>query len=432
MNTDEIISQACLFANQENYTKAYQIITSAMMQEYDDVKNLTKLLEACGQLSIKAGKFDDAKEAYALANRLNSNFKGNNDVDYLKQQNLVSHTEIKKQRHEKTNGIIERTIHNLLNNIQNFPYNKSSVDFFIANIDKLEKFYHLLKDDYSKKLLIELLKIRIIGEDHVKLPINQKEYWEKHRSTPDFIVELCTRKTDRWSLNHYSIEGDNGPIEFHSTSGGVLSFFLLEQYAYKHGDERIQVQPNDVVLEGGSCWGDSALYFADKVGRQGKVYCFEFTSDNLDILRQNINFNHKLKNRIEIVTKALWNTSDKTLSYSITGPSTSVARKSQGNTREMEQVKTISIDDFFKQKKIEKVDFIKMDIEGSELRALYGSEHTIIKHKPKLAISLYHKPEDFITIPFYLNSLSLGYEFFLDHFTSIHWETVLFARTKIG
>lgn len=327
---------------------------------------------------------------------------------------------------------MKRTIHNRLYNIHNIPCNKSSVDFFIANNDKLENFYHLLKDDYSKKLLIELLKIRIIGEKHVKLPIKQKAYWEKHRSTTDFIVELCTRKTDRWSLNHYSIQGENGPIEFHSTSGGVLSFFLLEQYAYKHGDETIQVQPNDIVIEGGSCWGDSALYFADKVGRQGKVYCFEFTSDNLDILLQNINLNHKLKDRIEIVSKALWNTSDKTLSYSKTGPSTSVVRKNQSNTRQMEQVKTISIDDFVKQKKMEKVDFIKMDIEGSELKALYGAEHTIKKHKPKLAISLYHKPEDFITIPVYLNNLSLGYEFFLDHFTSIHWETVLFARTIIG
>lgn len=84
MNTDEIISQACLFANQENYAKAYQIITSAMMQKYDDVKNLTKLLEACGRLGIKAGKFDDAKEAYALAGRLSSNCKGNNTVNYLK------------------------------------------------------------------------------------------------------------------------------------------------------------------------------------------------------------------------------------------------------------------------------------------------------------------------------------------------------------
>jgi hypothetical protein len=49
-----------------------------------------------------------------------------------------------------------------------------------------------------------------------------------------------------------------------------------------------------------------------------------------------------------------------------------------------------------------------------------------------LAISVYHKDDDFISIPNYLRNLDLGYEFFLDHFTIYGEETVLFASPAIA
>ena len=92
------------------------------------------------------------------------------------------------------------------------------------------------------------------------------------------------------------------------------------------------------------------------------------------------------------------------------------------------RVTTLSIDDFVKEEKLPKVDVIKMDIEGAELDALRGAEETIRTFKPRLAISVYHKPKDIVDIPLYLNDLGLGYEFFLDHFTIYEGETVLFAN----
>ena len=74
-----------------------------------------------------------------------------------------------------------------------------------------------------------------------------------------------------------------------------------------------------------------------------------------------------------------------------------------------------------------RVDFIKMDIEGSELAALRGAEETIRRWRPKLAISLYHRYEDFITIPAWIDALGLGYRFFLDHYSIHAEETVLYA-----
>jgi hypothetical protein len=75
-------------------------------------------------------------------------------------------------------------------------------------------------------------------------------------------------------------------------------------------------------------------------------------------------------------------------------------------------------------------DFIKMDIEGAELETLKGAEQTIRRFRPKLAICLYHRPEDFVTIPRFLDRVLPQYQFAIGHFTIHAEETVLYAWTK--
>lgn len=54
------------------------------------------------------------------------------------------------------------------------------------------------------------------------------------------------------------------------------------------------------------------------------------------------------------------------------------------------------MDEFLKN---EKVTFIKMDIEGLEMKAIKGASKIIKEQKPRLAICIYHKPDDFVSIP---------------------------------
>ena len=77
-----------------------------------------------------------------------------------------------------------------------------------------------------------------------------------------------------------------------------------------------------------------------------------------------------------------------------------------------------------------KITFVKMDIEGSELKALKGMKETIKKYKPKLAICVYHKPEDIIEIPLYLHKIVPEYAFYLRHHSKGDGETVLYAVIK--
>ena len=87
----------------------------------------------------------------------------------------------------------------------------------------------------------------------------------------------------------------------------------------------------------------------------------------------------------------------------------------------------MSIDDLVIKKKLSKVDFIKMDIEGAEVPALNGAINTIKKYKPKLAICAYHKRDDLITITNLILKINPKYKLYFDYYTDIGWEAVLYA-----
>lgn len=113
----------------------------------------------------------------------------------------------------------------------------------------------------------------------------------------------------------------------------------------------------------------------------------------------------------------LWNQKDE---LSFLQRSSNGHLSQEGNIR----VKLDALDHILKG---EKVTFIKMDIEGAELKALQGSRNTIIEHRPKLAICVYHKPEDIIEIPLYIHEIAPEYKFYLRHHSKEYTETVLYA-----
>jgi hypothetical protein len=70
-----------------------------------------------------------------------------------------------------------------------------------------------------------------------------------------------------------------------------------------------------------------------------------------------------------------------------------------------------TIDEFCQQQRLDKVDFIKADVEGGEVGLLRGAEKTLLKYKPRLAFAAYHNPDDANLLVQYLESLDLGYRF---------------------
>jgi FkbM family methyltransferase len=70
-------------------------------------------------------------------------------------------------------------------------------------------------------------------------------------------------------------------------------------------------------------------------------------------------------------------------------------------------VDVVSIDEYMEGGR---VSLIALDIEGFELKALEGAAETIRKHRPKLAVCVYHKPNDIYEIPMYIKKIDPTYK----------------------
>lgn len=87
-------------------------------------------------------------------------------------------------------------------------------------------------------------------------------------------------------------------------------------------------------------------------------------------------------------------------------------------------IETCSVDNFLNGKEI---NFLISDIEGYEINMLKGAINTIKNYKPKMAISVYHKPDDLIIIPRFIKDLVPEYKFALRHHNITFDDTVLYC-----
>ncbi len=288
--------------------------------------------------------------------------------------------------------------------------------------------YERLADSESRELLLSVMAYRILGHRKVKLPLNTSAYWneldelEISADTNDCIeLDFLEWKVCRNDLKDYGY-----PVQVYARASGVMTQFLLQQYRCVTEGHTIEANDGDTVIDCGGCYGDTALYFACKAGQHGKVYSFEFMPNNLSVFNRNLTCNPAVGSRVEIIPHPVWACSGETLYIEGHGPATNVTKTPK--TIDINKVSTLCIDNLVHQRLIKHINFIKMDIEGSELEALRGAEQTIRRDKPKLAISVYHKLQDFWEIPQWIDTLNLGYRFYIRHFTIHSEETVLFAE----
>ncbi len=124
---------------------------------------------------------------------------------------------------------------------------------------------------------------------------------------------------------------------------------------------------------------------------------------------------------VQIFYQALWSKKE-TLCFFERGTSSKVCDSGEGT-----KIDATSIDGFVDEHGIQKVDFIKLDIEGAEIEAINGAINTIKKDRPQMAISIYHKKEHLYEIPILISELCDDYTFRLGRYSPDAAETILYA-----
>lgn len=179
---------------------------------------------------------------------------------------------------------------------------------------------------------------------------------------------------------------------------------------------------NDIIIDGGMFDGTEAMHFASNA-YNGKVFSFDPWGGKMITDLEAFQSFENLK----IVPKALWNKTTKVY-FSSNAPEGHEAGAFISNTQDgnFEIIDSISIDEFVVNEKLNKLDFIKMDIEGSEIQALIGAENSIKRFKPKLAICVYHDPKHFFEIPNLILQFNPSYQIGFEHYTDNINESVMY------
>jgi len=292
----------------------------------------------------------------------------------------------------------------------NYFGKSSSVQFFKSasrNPESFDEIYNLLADEVSKGVFDWYVRYRtayaFIGEEAYELftPEITREAW-------DNMEKRIRRAANHvYKVDEFTIEG---------TAAELVGTFILQQDRY---DSIVEPKLGDVVFDIGAYVGDTALWFSKAVGPQGKVYAFEPEPSNFNKLKANLEQN-KVTNVIPLQLAV--SETEGEMQVSSAAGSSVITQAGTGLS-----VKVTTIDKFVEANKLPRVDFIKMDVEGHELKVLAGASGTIRTFKPSLALSAYHRGDDLIKLPKFLLQLNPNYKFYLRHCTSIWADTVLYV-----
>jgi len=288
----------------------------------------------------------------------------------------------------------------------------SSVQFLkevLAQPEKFDEIYEMFSDDSSRQEFDWFVKYRVayalLGKVAYDLftPQITKEKWKEY-----------LKQVERVGRSAFRIE----EIVIKTEIDLLTEAFLIEQYRLPG---IVEPQKGDFVLDIGAGFGETSLWFSKYVSEVGKVFTFEPSGYNFKILEENIRRN-EVKN-IEPVKAGVGKEEGEAAILGAGGSAFVSDTNSSGY-----RIPIATIDNFVRRKDLQKVDFIKMDIEGMELEALLGAQETIKTYRPRLAICVYHKGDDLLTIPKYLRSLIPEYNLYLRHATPSWTDTVLFAK----
>lgn len=267
-----------------------------------------------------------------------------------------------------------------------------------------EKLLNRLKRDNSdlvKSVILTDFYLFENGLDYYKFILqNEKEIINAY----NLLADEKSRKTFRNLLN-YKISRNLELIKE-----------IREDVSLQYFDpDIIHFNKEEVYLDLGAYIGDTVLSFNEKVqGKYKKMIALEPDEKNYKRLIENT----KHLNHLQIIQKGT-HSSITTLRFSESGTWTSSIDPNGNKEIEVCTVDSLAVE--------QRITFIKADIEGAELETINGAKATIVRDKPKLAFSAYHKKEDIFHLIHVIRNINSNYKFYLRHYTENAIDTVLYA-----
>jgi len=301
----------------------------------------------------------------------------------------------------------------------NSVYHAGQFRWFFNNLEEIYRALNIFGDRRSKRLYIYLIAYRLCGFHSVRIPVGFSEESEEYRAFCE--NENCTPSEIKLDgafggIKHYDFHYEG--VRYLADCLGLKYYLHRKQYFYENEGTCISPKLGDHVIDGGACLGDTAIVFGNVVGEKGRVYCFDPIWEHLQVLRYNAEQNPNLN--LKIMPYGISN-------FDYECEPLRLMEYSPGFSAVGGEIPMRAIDSLVMEGEIDKVDYIKLDIEGSELPALMGASGTIRKYKPKLGISVYHKFDDIFSIPSFINKNFPYYSIYLDHYTIHTEETVVYC-----
>lgn len=272
--------------------------------------------------------------------------------------------------------------------------------FLREHKDKIIAFYDSLADEESQRTLQTWLTARVTKDPNLFSSICIPNNY----ANASFLTERQQK---------YAGYKQILPLDYDRTRP-YDAYFLTNLF---------EAEDNEVFYDIGAAYGDTVSAFFTCCRSTGKAVAVELdpqVAAKLEDLCREHGYNVRVEN-CGVTDKAGY-------VYAPASGNTGGTSLSAKNT-EGQAVSLTTIDNLVRKTGLIPT-LIKMDIEGAELQALRGATHTIKKHAPKLAICVYHKPQDIIEIPAYILSLCPHYRLYLRHFSNTASELVLFALRK--
>lgn len=181
--------------------------------------------------------------------------------------------------------------------------------------------------------------------------------------------------------------------------------YLIPECHVRHGD---------IVFDVGAHLGFFSYYALQNGAKE--IYAFEPNPYVFEILKEN---SRMWSDRIKPFQLALFSTEEDLEFFIVSELDTvsTLVKDREGSALgsvkycKVIKVRTTTVDNFVRDNKIERVDFIKIDAEGSEKEILKGAEETIKNFKPRMVVAAYHFPDDKERIPELVFSIRNDYNF---------------------